>query len=703
VIIEPGPSAQPFSADLLTQLERAVAARAQFRTRHLREDKSPLFTNRLALETSPYLLQHAHNPVNWRPWGPEAFAEAKALDKPLFLSVGYATCHWCHVMEEESFESEEIASIINGKFVPVKVDREERPDVDAIYMQAVQMLTQHGGWPMTVVMTPEARPFFGGTYFPALDGQRGSRYGLKTILLELDRVWREERTRAEAGATQLTQALQQALTAEAPSGLPGMQVLHDALEYYSQVFDHSEGGVRRAPKFPSSLNVRFLLRAWKRLGNDDALKMADLTLTKMALGGIYDQVGGGFHRYSTDGRWLVPHFEKMLYDNALLVSAYVEGWQATGKAFYRRIATDVLDYVSREMTSKSGAFFSATDADSEGEEGTFFVWTPAGLKAALGEADGARAAELFGATESGNFEGKNVLSLAAVPDDEPFLERVRAILYKVRAERPPPLTDTKVLTSWNGLMISAFARAGLAFGRQDYVVCAARAAEALLRDHFADGKLLRTGRHPGLLEDHAFFAASLVDLYEVSGESRWLAKALELHQALAARFADPAGGFFRTPEGGEALLAREKPAYDGAEPTGNSIAALTLLRLAAITGDDSFRQRAEALLQSFGSLLASAPAALGEMLLAVDFSLGDSREVVLVRPRGGSDASLLEALRPRFAPSQVLVRHEEGAEPATALARDRPASAGVATAYVCTHGSCRLPVTNAAALAEQLV
>jgi uncharacterized protein YyaL (SSP411 family) len=702
VQIEPGPGAQPFSADLLARLERAVAARKQYRTRHLREDKSPLFTNRLALETSPYLLQHAHNPVNWQPWGPEAFAEAKAADKPLFLSVGYATCHWCHVMEEESFESPEIAQLINEKFVPVKVDREERPDVDAIYMQAVQMLTQHGGWPMTVVMTPEAKPFFGGTYFPARDGERGSRYGLSTILLELDRVWREERSRAEAGATQLTQAVQQALTAEVPAGSPDLQVLHGALEYYSQVFDHAEGGVRRAPKFPSSLNVRFLLRAWKRLGDADALKMADLTLTKMALGGIYDQIGGGFARYSTDGRWLVPHFEKMLYDNALLVCAYVEGWQATGNAFYRRIACETLDYVSREMTSASGAFYSATDADSEGAEGTFFVWTPGQLMAALGETDGARAAELFGVSENGNFEGKNVLSLSAVPEDQAFVERVRAILYKVRALRPPPLTDTKVLTSWNGLMISAFARAGLAFERQEYVERAAKAADALLRDHFVEGKLLRTGRHPGLLEDYAFFAAGLVDLYEVSGEARWLAKALELHEALAVRFADPAGGFFRTPEGGEPLLAREKPAYDGAEPTGNSIAALTLLRLSAITGDDKFRARAQALLQSFGSLLRSAPAALGEMLLAVDFALGEAREVVLVRPSKGSDAELLDVLRPRFAPSQVLVRHEDGSDSATPLARDRPALSGKSTAYVCTHGSCQLPVTSKEELAPLL-
>jgi hypothetical protein len=702
VRIEPGPGAKPFSSELLTQLERAVAARGRYRTRHKREDGTPLFTNRLALETSPYLLQHAHNPVDWRPWGAAAFAEAKALDKPLFLSVGYATCHWCHVMEEESFESEEIARLLNEHFVPVKVDREERPDVDAIYMQAVQMLTQHGGWPMTVVMTPEARPFFGGTYFPALDGQRGARYGLRTVLLELSRIWREERQRAEAGAVQLAQAVQQQLSAESPAGTPTEQVVRDALEYYAQVFDHQEGGVRRAPKFPSSLNLRFLLRAWKRLGEEDALKMADLTLRKMALGGIYDQVGGGFHRYSTDARWLVPHFEKMLYDNALLVCAYVEGWQATGDPFYRRVACETLDYVASEMTSESGAFHSATDADSEGEEGTFFVWTLPEMRKLLGDEDGDRAARLFGVSEGGNFEGKNVLSLAAVPDDWQFVEKVRKALYAVRSRRPPPLTDTKVLTSWNGLMISGFARAGLAFSRKNYVERATAAASALLRDHFAGEILLRTGRHPGLLEDHSFFAAGLLDLYEATGDARWLRESVRLHEILEARFADGNGGYFRTPDGGEVLLAREKPAYDGAEPTGNSVAALTLLRLSAITGEDRFRAQGEALLRSFGALLSSAPAALGEMLLAVDFALGEPREVVLVRPASGSDDVLLDALRPRFAPSQVLVRHVEGAEPATALARDRPTLDGKPTAYVCTRGACQLPVTEGSALIATL-
>ncbi|HZR07509.1 MAG TPA: thioredoxin domain-containing protein [Myxococcales bacterium] len=704
MIIEPGPGAQPFPQDVAARLREAVARRKEFRTHHLREDGSPRWTNRLALESSPYLLQHAHNPVDWRPWGDDAFAAARALDRPVFLSIGYATCHWCHVMEEESFEAPDIAQILNERFVAVKVDREERPDVDAIYMQAVQMLTQHGGWPMSVFLTADAKPFFAGTYFPARDGDRGARAGFRTILLEIDRVWREERQRATQSAGQIAQAVQQSLAADAPTGLPAIDVLHGAMTYYAQVFDPQQGGVRRAPKFPSSMNVRFLLRYWKRTGDEQALAMARLTLEKMALGGIYDQVGGGFHRYSTDAHWLVPHFEKMLYDNALLAIAYVEGWQATQEPFFQRIAGEVLDYVAREMTDPSGAFWSATDADSEGEEGTFFVWTPRQLRETLGEQDGARAASLFGASEEGNFEGKNVLSLDHLPDPEElaFLNRVRPLLYKARSQRPPPLTDTKILTAWNGLMISALARAGLAFARKDYLETAARAADALLRAHFATGVLLRTGTHRGMLEDHAFLAAGLVDLYEASGEKRWLDAARALHLQLSRRFAHPDGGFYRTADDHEVLLAREKPAYDGAEPTGNSVAALTLLRLLALTGEAEFREQAEKLLRSAGALLAGAPAALGEMLLAVDFLLSVPREVVLVRPADGSDRELLDIVRKRFAPSQVLIRHREGTPPATPLAEDRPARSGKTAAYVCLKGACQLPVTEPQDLAGLL-
>ena len=534
VLVEQGPGASPFPDDLKARLRAAVETRGEPpRTRHLRPDGGPRFTNRLAMEASPYLLQHAHNPVDWRPWGDEAFAEAKANDKPVFLSVGYSTCHWCHVMEEESFEDLEIAELLNRLYVPIKVDREERPDVDSIYMQAVQLLTQHGGWPMSVFLAPDRKPFYGGTYFPPRDGVRGARVGFATLLQELHRVYSQERDRAVEAGEQIAQAIRSNLSAAAPTSLPGVHVLNGAAESYGELFDPKEGGVQRAPKFPSSLNTRFLLRYWKRTGAEESLHMATFSLTRMALGGIYDQVGGGFHRYSTDARWLVPHFEKMLYDNALLVPAYVEAWQATGDAFFRAVAEDVLEYVAREMTDPGGAFWSATDADSEGEEGRFFVWTVAQLRDALGPEDGDRAARIFDATEQGNFEGSNVLSLSRVPDAEErvFLDRIRPVLREVRARRPPPLTDRKILTAWNGLMISAFARAGLAFARKDLVDRAARAADHLLSAHRPGGKLARSSmaekaRHAGLLEDHAFLAAALVDLFEASGEARYLREVL---------------------------------------------------------------------------------------------------------------------------------------------------------------------------------
>src|SRR5438128_7033669 len=708
--IESPPGAPPYPADVSQRLAEAARHRAgPPRTRHLRDDGSPRWTNRLALESSPYLLQHAHNPVDWRPWGDEAFAEARQRDVPVFLSVGYSTCHWCHVMEEESFEDPDIAELLNRLFVPVKVDREERPDVDSVYMQAVQLLTQHGGWPISVFLTPERKPFFGGTYFPARDGDRGARIGFRSLLQELHRVYAQERERAAGAAEQIARAVKESLSADRPTGAPGVHVLHGAMSYFAEVFDPREGGARRAPKFPSSFHVRFLLRYAKRFGDEQALQMARLTLTKMALGGIYDQVGGGFHRYSTDAQWLVPHFEKMLYDNALLVPAYVEAWQLTGEAFFRDVAADVLEYVAREMTDPSGAFFSATDADSEGEEGTFFLWTPRQLADALGEEDGARAATLFAVTETGNFEGKSVLSLSRIPAEEEraFLRRVRPKLYEARAKRPPPLTDRKIITGWNGLTIPGFPRTGLALARRDFIERAARAADYLLRAHRPSGRRARSSmdvvaRHAGLLEDHAFLGAGLVDLFEATGEARWLREARTLHEELEARFADREnGGYFRTASDGEELLAREKPGYDGAEPTGNSVAALTLLRLEAMTGEARWREAAERVLRCFGALLAGAPGALGEMLLAVDFALAEAKEIVLLRPRGGEDATLVDVLRGRFLPHSVLVRAEEGAtEPA--LARDRPALRGLPTAYVCVRGACQLPVTEPDELRKSL-
>jgi len=712
--VEAGPGASPFSDDLKARLRAAVEQRREPpRTRHLRPGGGPLFTNRLALEVSPYLLQHAHNPVDWRAWGDEAFAEARAKDKPVFLSVGYSTCHWCHVMEEESFEDLEIAELLNRLYVPIKVDREERPDVDSVYMQAVQLLTQHGGWPMSVFLAPDRKPFYGGTYFPPRDGMRGAATGFATLLKELHRIYSQERDRAAEAGREIALAVQRNLSAAPPTSAPGVHVLDGAASSYAELFDSREGGVKRAPKFPSSLHTRFLLRYWKRTGEEDALRMSTLSLTKMALGGIYDQVGGGFHRYSTDALWLVPHFEKMLYDNALLVPAYVEAWQATKEGFFRAVAEDVLAYVAREMTDPSGAFWSATDADSEGEEGRFFVWTVAQLREVLGPEDGERAARLFNASERGNFEGSNVLSLSRVPDadERAFLDRTRPLLREARARRPPPLTDRKILTAWNGLMISAFARAGLAFARGDLVERGRRAADHLLAAHRPSGSLARSSmggeaRHAGLLEDHAFLAAALVDLFEATGEARYLREARALHAEMSARFADTRnGGFFRTPLGHEELIAREKPSYDGAEPTGNSVAALTLLRLAGLTGEDAYREECDRLFRSFGSLLAGVPLAVGEMLLAVDFALAETREVVLVRRPGGSDAALLDSLRQRFLPWQVLARAAEGDGQLAReipLVRDRPTREGKATAYVCQRGACRLPVTDPAEL-EKLV
>ncbi len=708
---ESAPGALSHPDELESRIAEAVAARrAAPRTRHLHPDGTARFANRLSLETSPYLLQHSHNPVDWRPWGAEAFEAARASGKPVFLSVGYATCHWCHVMEEESFEDLEIARLLNERFICIKLDREERPDIDAIYMQAVQLLTQHGGWPMSVFLTPDAKPFYGGTYFPPRDGMRGARFGFVTLLNELSRIYSEEKDKALRSAEEISRAIEQGLSGGQPAGvLPGVEVLHHAVSGYTASFDPRYGGLRRAPKFPSSFNVPLLLRYWKRTGDESALKMARLTLEQMAAGGLFDQIGGGFHRYSTDQAWLVPHFEKMLYDNALLAQAYLEGYLATRDERLKLVCTDVLDYVAKEMVDPGGAFWSATDADSEGEEGRFFIWTPAQIKELLGPADGARFCELFDISEAGNFEGRNIphLQTLATADERAFIEQVRPVLYQARTLRTPPLTDDKVLTAWNGLMISAYARAGLWLSRPDYVECAKRAAEYLLKVHLKDGKLLRTSlggaaRHPGLLEDHANLAAGLVDLFEATSQLHYLDAARALQATLKAEFADESGGYYRTPTQHEKLLAREKPLQDGAEPCGNSVAALTLLRLEALTGEASYRQEAEGILRSAASILEQVPAALGQMLLAVDFLTGDPLEIVLVRPDGGDDAALFGELARRFLPNAVVMRISPASSVDLPLARERGPIAGKAAAYVCRRGACGLPVTSEGDLARQL-
>jgi uncharacterized protein YyaL (SSP411 family) len=716
------------------RLEAARAGRLpgyQPRTRHLRPDGSPQYTNRLFLESSPYLLQHAHNPVNWYPWGDEAFATSRKLGRPVLLSVGYSTCHWCHVMEEESFEDEEVARVLNESYVAVKVDREERPDVDAVYMSAVQMLTGGGGWPMTVWLTPERRPFFGGTYFPPRDGDRGVRIGFLTLLRNLKERYEAEPERVAQAATEISQAIRENLApAAAGRELPAAAVLREAAAYYKKGFDPREGGMSRAPKFPADLPVRFLLRYHRRAGDARALQMATLTLEKMAAGGMYDQVGGGFHRYSTDAQWLVPHFEKMLYDNALLSIEDLEAFQATGNADLARVVRETLRYVERDMTSSEGAFYSATDADSpvsggRREEGFFYTWTPAEIEAAVGAEQARLVTAYYGVAAAGNFEGRSLLHaerpLAQVAAERKLsveqaraaLEEANEKLHAARARRPPPHRDEKVLVAWNGLMISALARAAFVLKEPDYARRAERAAAFVLSRMRVDGRLRRSfkdgrARHDAYLDDYAFLVAGLLDLYEATGQPRWLREAVALDSVLEKHYQDKAGGCFMTSDDHEALLAREKPAYDGAEPSGNSVQALNLLRLHELTTNDRYRQRAEATLRAFGAMLSRAPAALSQMLLAVDFHLDTPKEVVIVAPAAREEAEpLLAELRGTFVPNRVLAwgTQKEVSEQAALvpLTAGKTALRGRPTAYVCARGVCKLPTADPAVFARQIL
>ncbi|HYQ80223.1 MAG TPA: thioredoxin domain-containing protein [Anaeromyxobacteraceae bacterium] len=720
-MIETPPGATPFPAPLAERLAAAVEARGPSyrpRTRHL-ESGRPRFTNRLILETSPYLQQHAHNPVNWYPWGDEAFEEARRTGRPVFLSVGYSTCHWCHVMEEESFEDLEVARLLNERYVAIKVDREERPDVDAVYMTATQALTGSGGWPMSVWLDHQRRPFYAGTYFPARDGDRGAPRGFLSIAGEIAEVWSRDPGRVGAAAESLAEAVRSALSAGEPAAagapLPGPEAIEKAVAAWSRAFDERNGGLRGAPKFPSSLPVRVLLRHYRRTRDPRSLEMAVRSLERMAAGGMHDQLGGGFHRYSTDSAWLVPHFEKMLYDNALLAVAYAEAWQVTGRADFARVVRTTLDYLLREMASPEGGFYSATDADSEGVEGKFFVWSEREIRERLGpEAD--RFAAFYGVTPGGNFEGENVLHVPR-PDEAEWqaLAGARARLLEVRARRPAPLRDEKVLAAWNGLAISALAFGGRVLHEPRWVEAARRAAGFVLSEMRRDGRLLRSwkgGRAapvPGFLEDHAFLCQGLLDLYEATFEVRWLREATALAEATERLFADrERGGWFATAEDHERLIAREKPSHDGAEPSGASVAALNALRLGAFTAEDRWRQVAERALRAYADILARSPHALHDMLLAVDFRSDDAREVVLVWPAGQpAPEPFLEVLRRTFLPNRALAGAPEGAElqalgEVAPVTREKRAAGGRPTAYVCERGACRLPAIEPDKLRAQV-
>ena len=580
--------------------------------------------NRLARETSPYLLQHAHNPVDWYPWGEEAFARARAEDKPVLLSVGYSACHWCHVMERESFENPEIAAVMNAGFVNVKVDREERPDVDHIYMQAVQSLTGHGGWPMTVFLTPDGTPFYGGTYFPPED--RHGLPGFPRLLAALGDAWRTRRAEVVQSGRELAESLGQTDRLRRAATLLGDEQLFAAFQGISSQFDEEWGGLGGAPKFPQPMIWEFVLRFFKRTGNPYAQRMVHTTLIRMARGGMYDQLGGGFARYSVDPHWMIPHFEKMLYDNAQLASLYLHAWLAFGDPECRRVCEETLDYVLRDMTDPAGGFYSAEDADSEGHEGKFYVWTPEEIRAVLGP-DADRALAYWGVDRGPNFEGKSNLFVAGEPDPE-SVAPLRKRLLEARAKRVRPGRDDKVLAAWNGLACRVLAEAGRALGRADYVAAAVRNAEFLLGAMRRDGRLQRTwkagqARLKGYLEDYAMVAAALIDVYEATFERRWLDAARELADDMVRLFWDgELDGFYDTGHDHERLIVRPRNLFDNAVPCGTSVAIETLLRLAVLTGEAGYETRALTALRPIADLLGRHPAAFGRFLCALDFHLG---------------------------------------------------------------------------------
>ena len=681
--------------------------------------------NRLIHETSPYLKQHAYNPVDWYPWGSEALEQAKKLDRPIFLSIGYSACHWCHVMEHESFEDLEVAKLLNDYFISIKVDREERPDLDQIYMTAVQILTQHGGWPMSVFLTPALQPFYGGTYFPPVD-----RYGMpsfKRLLVALKEAWQNRRQEVDHSASQITQGIQEAMKLEADDGVLSVDLLHNARHLLERTFDPRHGGFGRAPKFPHPMDLRLLLRIARRFDNAAALDMVKTTLDHMAQGGMYDQLGGGFHRYSTDERWLVPHFEKMLYDNALLSVAYLEAHQVTGSAFYREIAAETLDYVSREMTAPSGAFYSTQDADSEGVEGKFFVWSRQEIETVLGPDDANLFCSVYNVTGAGNWEGHNILHLSRSLEIEAKMQRVpetelkqrlqscKQKLLEVRSRRVWPGRDEKVLTAWNALMVNAFARAAAVLDNPGYAQAATRAADFLLTVmRRPDGRLYRTtfaGAQPKLnayLEDYAYLIDALVSLYETTFEPRWITVALSLAKIMMEQFWDEKeGGFFYTAADHESLIARSKVPHDNATPSGNAMAVTALLRVGKLTGNTELLAKAEQTLRLFRNLMSRSPAAAGQMLIALDFYLGPTQEIVVVGEAANPEViEVLRFLRQTFRPNQVLAWKAQTDTPKELeellpILKDRSAQ-GAATTYVCENFTCQAPIVGAQALREVL-
>jgi uncharacterized protein YyaL (SSP411 family) len=682
--------------------------------------------NRLALESSPYLLQHKDNPVDWYPWGEEAFAKARAEDKPVFLSIGYSTCHWCHVMEHESFETERVAEALNRDFVSIKVDREERPDIDDIYMQAVQMMTGSGGWPLSLFLMPDGRPFYGGTYFPP--SSRWGRPGFLQILAAISEAWKTRRDELESSAGEMLAHLETsaAVSRTAGAGVAPADLLEMATSAIARQFDPVDGGFGGAPKFPPTMRLELLLRRWLRTGDVQARRMIEKTLDRMAAGGMYDQVGGGFHRYSVDAHWLVPHFEKMLYDNAMLARVYLLSFRAFARPDDARVARETLEYLLAEMrpSGASGGFFAAQDADSAGEEGTFYVWNPRSLAEALGEdEDVARiVAARFGVTAAGNFEstGETVLSVVrshaelatefgrSEEEIERILREARSRLYAARKKRVPPGTDDKLLTDWSSLAISAFALAARVLSEPRYERAAREAADRILARCVREGRLLhreKAGRAdiPAFSTDYAFFVEALLDLYEATFETRYFREAVRLQDLFEAEFAGAGGAYYLSAAEHDGLILRPVESYDGATPSSNSVAAMNLLRFHALTGEERYRRRADEVLAAFSALVEKAAPAFPRLLSALDFASDSPREIVLSGTPGSADFEALRAAvfaSPRL--NRVLAHAAPDAPPELASLLEGRVADSPARAFVCENFACRAPVAEPAALTAAL-
>ena len=673
----------------------------------------PKFTNRLSRSSSPYLLQHAHNPVDWYPWGEEALLAASQQDRPILLSIGYSACHWCHVMEHESFEDEEIAHLMNDNFISIKVDREERPDLDSIYMNFVQMTTGAGGWPLTVFLTPDQVPFYGGTYFPP-DDHHG-RPGFKRVLEGLSEAYRERRHELEKNREEIIRRLRGTAQWAGKEGELGEETMEQCYQRLHQEFDHRLGGFGNAPKFPAAMSLAFLLRYYGRTNIDAALDMVKLSLDKMAEGGIYDQLGGGFHRYSVDERWLVPHFEKMLYDNALLSRVYLEAYQVTGDDAYRETVEQTLNYIKREMTDPSGGFYSSQDADSEGQEGKFYVWTSQEVRAVLGQEVATIFGDYYGVSEAGNFEGSNILHRRLPSDDQSqtaglspqelkkLLGEARLKLLEAREERVRPGLDNKCLAAWNGMALTAFAEAAFVLNDPGYLEIALGNARFLTSEMLQDDRFFRSWKEGsaqlnGYLEDYAMVIEGLLATYQACGDGHWLEQAARLMELQIDSFWDEEqSGFYFTSADHETLLVRQKEYMDNATPSGNSVSCLNLLRLAVLLGKSDYRDRAEHMLKQVSGVLTEYPSAFGYWLQAADFMLGPVREIVVVGKASLREV-LLAPVRRRFLPSRVVVTSDESTENLAQqipLLKDKSTIDGQAALYLCQDYSCQKPVTTA--------